>query len=276
MSFLSADPYGAAPVPRGRFLHHLNPLAKVAAVVPAWVALLFTRDIVTPLVFVIVAVLVVLVGARLRASTVTGLLVALPAIVLVMAFSFGLWTDASRVADQRILFSVGAFHYTAGAFAVGLATSLRLAALVTLALVGGLTTTGPDLARALVAQLRVPYRIGYTAIAAYRFLPRFGSELTLIRQAQRVRGVASGWGPVAAVRRALSAVVPLLASSIRHAERMALAMESRAFGAHPTRTERAPSRWRVRDTVFVVLGFAVTAAVFVLASRLRSGAGSGH
>ncbi|GAB3574962.1 hypothetical protein GCM10027406_05800 [Leifsonia lichenia] len=265
MTFLSPDQHGAsATASRGRFLHHLNPLAKVAAVLPAWVALLFTRDIVTPLVFVVLGVLLILVGARLRPAIVVGLLVVLPAVVLVMAVSFGFWTDASRVADQRILFSVGAYDYTVGAFAVGLATSLRLGALVTLALIGGLTTTGPDLARALVAQLRIPYRIGYTAIAAYRFLPRFGSELTLIRQAQRVRGVAGGWGPVAAVRRAFASVVPLLASSIRHAERMALAMESRAFGAHPTRTERTPSRWRVRDTVFVAVAVVVTVAVFVL------------
>ena len=265
MTFLSPDPYGtSAPVPRSRFLHHLNPLAKVAAVLPAWVALLFTRDIVTPLVFVVLGVALILVGARLRPAIVVGLLVVLPAIVLVMAVSFGFWTDASRVADQRILFSIGAYDYTVGALAVGLATSLRLGALVTLALVGGLTTTGPDLARALVAQLRIPYRIGYTAIAAYRFLPRFGSELMLIRQAQRVRGVAGGWGPIAAVRRAFAAVVPLLASSIRHAERMALAMESRAFGAHPTRTERTPSRWRVRDSVFVAVAVLVTVAVFAL------------
>lgn len=265
MSFLSPDPYGTATVvPPSRFLHHLNPLAKVAAVLPAWVALLFTRDILTPLVFVVLGVLLILAGAQLRPSIVLGLLVGLPAVLLLMALSFGLWTDASRVADQRILFSVGAYDYTVGAFAVGLATSLRLGALVTLALIGGLTTTGPDLARALVAQLRIPYRIGYTAVAAYRFLPRFGSELALIRQAQRVRGVTGGWGPVGAVRRAFAAVVPLLASSIRHAERMALAMESRAFGAHPTRTERVPSRWRVRDTVFVALALVVTAAVFVL------------
>nr|WP_308116577.1 energy-coupling factor transporter transmembrane component T [Leifsonia poae] len=245
-------------------MHHLNPLAKIAAVLPAMAVLLFTRDIVTPLVFVVLSVLVVLAGARMRPAILVGLLAALPALVFVMALSFGFWTDASRLADQRILFGIGSYTYTAGAFAVGIATSLRLAGLVVLALIGGLTTTGPDLARALVQQLRVPYRIGYTAIAAYRFIPRFGTELALIRQAQRVRGVATGWGPVATLRRAFAAVVPLLAGAIRHADRMALAMESRAFGAHPTRTERHPTPWRVRDTVFVLLFWAVSAAVFAL------------
>jgi energy-coupling factor transport system permease protein len=38
-------------------------------------------------------------------------------------------------------------------------------------------------------------------------------------------------------------------------------MESRAFGAHPRRTERTPPRWRVRDTAFVIAVWAGTAAV---------------
>ncbi|GAA1440915.1 energy-coupling factor transporter transmembrane component T family protein [Leifsonia poae] len=270
MSLLSTDPYGAAPIAPAHFLHHLNPLAKVAAVLPAMAVLLFTRDVVTPLLFVVLGVVVILIGARLRAGIVIGLLVVLPALILLMALSFGFWTDASRLADQRILFMIGDFAYTAGAFAVGLATSLRLGSLVVLALIGGLTTTGPDLARSLVQQLRVPYRIGYTAIAAYRFIPRFGTELALIRQAQRVRGVAGGRGPVAAVSRAFAAVVPLLASSIRHAERMSLAMESRAFGAHPTRTERYPTPWRMRDTVFVVLFWVVSAGIFALGAAVTA------
>lgn len=265
MSILTADPYGATPAAPGRFLHHLNPLAKIVAPLPAMAGLLFTRDLPAPLAFVVLGFVLILFGARVRAAVVVGLLVVLPALVLVFGLTFGLWTDASRLADQRILFAVGAFHYTAGAFAVGLATSLRLAGVVVLALIGGLTTAGPDLARSLVRQLRVPYRIGYTAIAAYRFVPRFGTEFALIRQAQRVRGVAPGRGPAAAARRAFAAVIPLLASSIRHADRMALAMESRAFGAHSTRTERHPTPWRVRDTAFVLLFWLASAAIFVLA-----------
>ena len=260
MTFLSADPYGTGARPPRRFLHHLNPLAKVAAILPAWIALLFTRDVLTPLIVLLGALLLILVGAKLRPVVLTALLVGIPIVVFVMAMSFGFWTDSSRVADQSVLFTIGSYEYTVGAFAVGLATSLRLTALVVLAMVGGLTTTGPDLARALVAQLRVPYRIGYTAIAAYRFLPRFRSELALIRQAQRVRGVHRARGPFAAV-------IPLLASSIRHADRMALAMESRAFGAHPTRTERLPSRWRARDTVFMLALWTLTAALFLALTR---------
>jgi energy-coupling factor transport system permease protein len=143
---------------------------------------------------------------------------------------------------------------------VGLATALRIVAILLLSLIAGVTSTGPDLVRAMVQNLRVPYRIGYTALAALRFVPRFGHELEIIRAAHRVRGTDAGRGPVASVRRLIGYAVPLLASAIRHAERVALAMDARAFGAHPTRTERHLTPWRLRDTVFVV--------AFLLASAI--------
>ena len=106
-----------------------------------------------------------------------------------------------------------------------------------------------------------------TALAAYRFVPRFGYELSVIRAAHRVRGhgFAGFWGgrgPVARLIRGWGYIVPLLASGIRHAERVALSMDARAFGAHPTRTERHLAPWRVRDTVFIVGMLAASVALF--------------
>ena len=59
----------------------------------------------------------------------------------------------------------------------------------------------------------------------------------------------------------LAAVIPLLAGAIRHAERVALAMDARAFGAYPTRTERHLVPFRLRDVVFVALFWIVSAAL---------------
>jgi energy-coupling factor transport system permease protein len=159
--------------------------------------------------------------------------------------------------------SVGSWTLYGGALMVGLATALRLAAILALALIAGYTTTGPDLVRALVQQLRVPYRIGYTALAAFRFVPRFGHELDVIRQAHRVRGAHGGRGPFAAMARWWGYIVPLLAGAIRHAERVALAMDSRAFGAYPDRTERHIVPWRTRDTVFILAFWVVTAGILL-------------
>jgi energy-coupling factor transport system permease protein len=55
-----------------------------------------------------------------------------------------------------------------------------------------------------------------------------------------------------------------MAGAIRHAERVALAMDARAFGAHPDRTERHVVLFRARDAAFVPLFWAASAIVFWL------------
>lgn len=262
------DPFAPAP-PAGavRFLYRLNPLSKLAGVLPATIALVFVRDLVTPLVFLALASATLLVGVRFTARLAVTLGLALPGAVAVIGFAFSLWTDPAQVAGTPVVWEAEGWMLRAGAFAVGYATALRLAAIVALALLAGLSTTGADLARALVQQLRVPYRIGYTALAAFRFVPRFAHELEVIRQAHRVRGAHGGRSPFAAVARWSGYVIPLLAGAIRHAERVALAMDARAFGAYPDRTERHPVPFRIRDVVFVAVAWAVTVVVLVALSR---------
>lgn len=251
----------ASPVARGAFLGALNPLAKIVAALPAILALVFVRDLVTPVAFLVLAYAVLLVGARLTPRVLVLLGVVVPASVVVVGLGFALWIDPERTDATTAVLRIGDWALTDEALTIGLATGLRLAAIMTLAFIGGLTTAGTDLVRALVQQLRVPYRVGYAALAAIRFVPRFGHELDVIRQAHRVRGARDGW--FSAPARWLGYVVPLLAGAIRHAERVALAMDARAFGAHPDRTERHLVPWRRRDTVFVLTFWVVSAAVFV-------------
>lgn len=265
MTPTGAEPY-AGPDRRG-LLARLNPLAKLLATLPVIVALIFTRDLLVPAVILVASIALILVGARPRARLVVMLFVGTPVVVGLLALSFGAWVDPSRVDEAApgasvVLVSLGDWRFTLGAFLVGLATALRVVAVVMLSLITGVSTTGPELVRALVQNLRVPYRVGYTALAALRFVPRFGHELEVIRAAHRVRGMDHGRGPIAWFRRTIGLAIPLLASAIRHAERVALAMDARAFGAHATRTERTISRWRARDTVFVVLVWAAAAGVF--------------
>jgi energy-coupling factor transport system ATP-binding protein len=229
-------PAGASGPRRAAPLERLDPLAKLAAVLPALVGVVFTRDLATPAALAILSALVLLVGARRDRRLGLWLGVALPAVLVALAAGFALWTDPRT----------------------GTATGLRLTAMLAIALVPGLTTTGPDLVRAIVQHLGVPYRIGYAALAAYRFAPRLRREMAIIRAAHRVRGTGG-----TRLSRAAASFVPLLAGAIRHAERVALAMDARAFGAHPTRTERRVLCWRTADTVAVVAGWAATAAVFI-------------
>ena len=264
------DPYKATVVRSPvHFLHGLNPLAKIAAPLPAMIFLILARGIPMPLAFLLLGMLIVLVGTQLRPRTVLMLLVGFPLLVALLSVSFGIWTDPARADQSVLLLQIGDYRLYLGSLALGLGTALRLLALFILTLIAGLSTTGPDLVRSLVQQLRVPYRIGYTALAAFRFVPRFGHELAVIRSAHRVRGMTGGRGPIAGIRRYVGYVIPLLAGAIRHAERVALAMDARAFGAHPTRTERYSVPFRARDWVFILLFWVVTAAIILIVPLLE-------
>lgn len=255
------DPYAHSRAASG-LLGHINPLAKIGGPVPAMLLVIFVRDIATPVTLIAIAYALLLIGGRLSRGMLAVLLIGAPLAFAVIGLSFALWADPETVDQSMTLWQVGDWTLYGGALTVGFATALRLGAVFALALIAGLTTTGPDLVRAMVQQLRVPYRIGYTALAAYRFVPRFGYELEVIRAAHRVRGMGGGRGPIAWIRRTAGTIVPLLASAIRHAENVALAMDSRAFGAYPTRTERYLVPFRARDWAFMIGFWALTAAVF--------------
>lgn len=81
-----------------------------------------------------------------------------------------------------------------------------------------------------------------------------------------MRGSHGGRGPFARIARGWGYIVPLLAGAIRHAERVALAMDARAFGAHATRTERHLVPFRTRDWVFIAAFVAASALILVFTS----------
>ncbi|MCK9916764.1 MULTISPECIES: energy-coupling factor transporter transmembrane component T family protein [Microbacterium] len=241
----------------------LDPLTLFAAVIPASIGLVFTRDLVVPLVFLGIGLALALIVSRVSARVLALLVLALPVAIVALALLFALWVDPATVADTRVAVGIAGRDLTVGALTVGAATALRLAAITALLFAAGSAADGPDLVRALVQHLRVPYRVGYAALAALRFVPRFARELDVIRRAHRVRDAAAP-GPFAALARGFGYAVPLLAGAIRHAERVALAMDARAFGAHATRTEPRVARWHRLDTAVVAGGWVLTVAVFVV------------
>lgn len=257
---------GGEEGPRRRgFLVECNPLAKILAVLPALTIVLCCSDSVAlPLTALLAALVLVLVGARPRGAALRFALLGVPLFAVLSTIGFSLWASPGAARDAPVLLGVGSLVLRRDALEIGATTGLRIAALLALGLLPALSTSGPELARSLVRQLRVPYRIGYTAIAAFRFVPRFGAELDTIRLAHRARGMHGGRGPLGIARRWLGVVVPLLVGAIRHAERVALTMDSRAFGAYPTRTERHDTPWRARDWLLLALVWVASAGLFGL------------
>lgn len=251
-------------VDRDSLLHRLNPLSKVLATLPVLAFVALTTEPWTPLAFIALTAALVLglgqipLGLFLR--------VAAPLALLMLGFLlvYPFVVRRELVEGSPLLFTLGPLAvYEAGAM-YGLATALRVYALILLSLPFSLTTDASDFIRALVQQWRLPYKLGYGALAAFRFVPMLQSELRVIQAAHRVRGVAAGGGLRGAYAQARRYAVPLLATAIRQAERTALAMDGRAFGAYPARTYYRRMAFAPRDYWFVG-GFWLVSLLLVLA-----------
>lgn len=257
-----------AKATRMPFLHRVHPLAKLAIALVTTIVLLSVHGKLVPAVIAALATLALLLGTRLPWTQRALALVGLPGLAAVLAVTLGIWVDPELTVGTPTILSIGEWEFRRGAIDSALETSLRLVAILAVAIMSGASTAGEDVVRALVQQLRVPYRFGYAALAAMRFVPRFRREIEIIRQAQRARGIGFGPGPVGWVRRQLATLVPLLAAAMRHADRVALSMDSRAFGYRPMRTERTPLPFGTTDAVVVVVGLAFVAAVVAVGAVL--------
>ena len=155
---------------------------------------------------------------------------------------------------------VGPLILDQGQWLAGVRSGLRIAALLALVLVSGALTSPQDLLKSLTRTFRLPVRIAHAGMAAVAFLERFRTEHRIIRQARQLRGCrAPRWLTPAAVW--IGSVIPLLVSAVRHAERVSMAMDARAFGAHRSRTELTVVRWRMTDTIVLIAVWATILAV---------------
>jgi energy-coupling factor transport system permease protein len=160
-------------------------------------------------------------------------------------------------------FMVGPLRITEAGIISGLAMAARLVAIFATSSLFVLTTDPTRFVLALIQQGRLPFRLGYGVFAAYRFVPLLQEEFANIRAAYQMRGGAAGNGIVGRIRESIGYAVPLMAIAVRKGERVALAMDSRAFGALPHRTYYRQTSIG-RDDVVFVLGASVTLVAIVV------------
>jgi energy-coupling factor transport system permease protein len=235
-------------------LGRTSPLLKVAIAVGWFLGLATTTAAGPPLV---VASVVLLAGA-LFGRVPLGDLARGVAPVWLAALGLGFFNTLFAAANSDpaavTITQLGPFRVTDAALAAGVGLGLRLIAIGAVGAVFVLTTDSTRLVDSLVQQARVSPRFAYGALAAYQAVPRFGEDLTTLRQARRLRGLRGGWHP--------RLLVGLLVLAIRHGDRVALAMDARGFGSGP-RTWYREVRWGPLDAV--VGGVAIAVLVAALA-----------
>lgn len=243
------------------FLERLNPTLKFGAffvwmVVPA----LFLNPVV-PAVFLAVAL-----AAGWMLGGITPLRI-LRRLRLVAFIAVGLIVFYSLVyggPGETVLLEWGRLVIRAEGLLFGLGLALRLACFASCSMIFVESTEPSLFVASLICQARLPDRLAYTILAAYRFIPVMSADFASIRAAHRIRGAFDKRGFRAAWTRFRRYGVPLLASGVRHAERLALAMDARGFGLGKQRTHYLQPRV-VRCDVLFLLGTAAAIVVLLVA-----------
>ncbi len=158
----------------------------------------------------------------------------------------------------------------------GLSLGLRLMA-ISLAFPILIMATHPgDLVTALagvrLGRWRIPPNLIFVFTSALRYVPTVSREFDHTIDAQRSRGVEFESGNIISqVRAAMPLFVPVLTSSLIHAQDLTIALETRAFGATDHRTFLREVQFRRRDALVCLLLIIVTVACVVAAWRFGYG-----
>lgn len=117
-----------------------------------------------------------------------------------------------------------------------LSAVMALRMLATVSTIPILITTTPmtDIVVIMVDRLKVPFKYAFMFTTALRFIPVFMSEMNQILQAQMSRGFNSDTkNPFRKFMIIVPLAVPLLVSSVKKTEKIAISMEVRGFGTGP-------------------------------------------
>lgn len=236
-----------APAQLDSMLGRSSPILKLAIALGWLIGLATTGAWAPPVMLAAVAVVAALVFGRVPPGDLTRGLAPLWLAAVGLAFFNTLFGLANADPSATTILTLGPLRVTAEALDAGVGLGLRLVAIGAVGAVFGLTTDSTRLVDSLVQQAHVSERFAYGALAAYGALPRFGEDLANLRAARRIRGLRGSWHP--------RILVGLLVMAIRHGDRVALAMDARAFGSGP-RSRYREVRWTGLDLV-VGIGAAV-------------------
>jgi len=246
------------------FLHRLNPTMKLVVFTFFVIVPTLFFDPATPAAFLLLALVLGWLLGGVSPVTLGRRLAPLVIIAAGLTIFNTLTYGGER---SHLLAALGPLQVHTEALSFGASIGLRILCVAAFSALFAYTTDPSVLVSSLIHQARLPYRLGYTILAAYRFLPILQRELANIRDAHSVRGAYSQRDPLASLRRARRYGVPLLANGIRQAERLAIAMDARGFGTQAARTYYIQPRLLPADYLFALASLLTVTVLLLILSR---------
>ncbi len=257
--------------PGSSWLHKLDPRVKLLGALCGCLLLLTMRNV-----WVMLAALIgaqaILLSTRIRANRLGWVWhLTLPTMVLIAVLWVAFYPDRDVTWIHWWLFWIGPRNVAEGA-----AIALRIGALALIIFGWLFTTDQADLVLSFIA-LGLPYPWGLALSMALRYLPTMANTFRMISEAQQARALdLTKGGPLRRARAYVPITIAMLITSLRMAQSLAWALESRAFGALPRRTFLRQLRFSRRDAVLTLVILLFTAIGFWARIALGFGADALH
>lgn len=253
-------------IPRQSWIHRRDPRARLLAYLVLFISVVFTRDFIGLGVGLVCVLLFYLMAQIPLKPSLKGIVRALPFLLILalLQILLGGRTDTDLIVGnilgfgitQRSVFNAsmllarfGVLIFLINGFVMTLSTSQITAALFYL-------LKPAEAVRFPVNDLLMVVQI------TMRYLPIIAQTAEKISKAQAARGgdwEQRGFNPIRQAKRVLPMIVPLIVNSLKRAETMALAMESRGFNAGEKRSSYYALKFSWMDGVFLLLTSAVSA-----------------
>lgn len=255
-------------VPRDSLIHDIDPRIKIA-IITLFMTQLFLIHSWTAFGVMFVFLLTITILSRIPVSYVLRGLK--PIVILVMiTLVFNLFFSKGTAIWQHKFYAI-TLSITQEGLESGFQMALRLIMLVFATSMLTLTTSPIQLTDALENILTPFSKVGIPAhelammmSIALRFIPVLIEETDRIIKAQRSRGAALGRGNIIEKAKSLLPIlVPLFVHAFKHAEDLAVAMESRCYRGGKGRTRLKQLIIKTRDFAAVMV-FGVISAVVAL------------
>ncbi len=268
-------------VPGDSLLHRTDARVKIVLLLVYSISLFFVDNWIG-MAIAALAFLALFFASQLPASRVFGMVVPIYFLVgITVIFNMFVYADPAVIASsgvgqvsiwQLVVPAIGPLAFSVPGLLRGLFYAFRILLLVFASLLVCYTSTSTELSDALNAFLRPLRRFGVPSddIAtifsiAIRFIPVTAEEFTRVRNAQWSRGSHFDEGSLPQRLKAWQTVfIPLFVGLFRRAESLALAMDSRCYGAMEIRTSLSKRSFSATSAFELIVGVGFCVALAIL------------
>lgn len=135
----------------------------------------------------------------------------------------------------------------------GIATGIKVDTMIIAGLIFLSSTKIEEIALGLV-KMGLPYKASFAFTSAIRLVPTFIGAGATITQAQRSRGLDLDKGNfVDKIKNYIPLLVPIFLSAIRSTDQLAMALESKGFGAQKERTFYGDIKFESKDYIVLAI-----------------------